>query len=208
MTTALTCTSARKWDNLKVLAVDPTVRDRYDARPVSILEVEDPYKPFGSQDWVANTLARATIDGRDLGEALKDFTERRQGKYHTPVAEWLHHVLRPTFAAQWPDQDSYDSEFDRAEVMLGVLAQDAVNVRVASHPSGAAWGRSHWFGRSTYRAANYRGNAAEDLAHELSGQGRLWGPLQADLFGGDEERAREAIEKYVKTFNEIAAQRF
>jgi len=31
---------------------------------------------------------------------LKDFTERNNGKYHTPIAEWMHHVLRPLFADQ------------------------------------------------------------------------------------------------------------
>jgi hypothetical protein len=208
MTAAMTCTASRKWENLRVLAVDLTVREQYQPGHISLLEATDPYQPFGSLYWVANTMARAATQGMEPTEALKDFTERKVGKYYTPVAEWLHHVLRPLFIDQWPDQGSYDAEWDRAEAILGVLAQDAVNVRMSADPTGRAWGRSHWYGRSTYRAANHRGNAAEDLANEFSGQGSQWGPLQASLFGGDEERAKSALETYVKNFNEIARQRF
>ena len=68
--------------------------------------------------------------------------------------------------------------------------------------------RSHWCGRSTWRSAHHHGNAAEDLAHEFSTKGSLWGPLKGDLFGGEEERARSALETYVKTLNEVASQRF
>ncbi|MGN6132573.1 MAG: toll/interleukin-1 receptor domain-containing protein [Nocardioidaceae bacterium] len=209
MTAGLACVSSRKWENLKTLVVDSTVRDRYEERPVPILEATSPYKPFGTNDWVANTLARAAQHEKDPEEALKDFTERRQGKYRSPAAEWLHTVLRALFLEQWPDQDAYDAEFDRAEVMLGGLAQDAANMRASGNPNGRAWVRSHWYGRSTWRAAHYHGNAAEDVVHELSQQGQLWGPLQASLFGADEERAKAATEAYLISFNKISAeQRF
>ena len=45
-------------------------------------------------------------------------------------------MLRPVFQDQLPDEDAYAAEFDRAEVTLGVLAQDAVNVRIICTPLG------------------------------------------------------------------------
>lgn len=44
-----------------------------------------------------------------------------------------------------------------------------------------------------WRAANYHGNAAEDLSREFSTEGNLWRPLQANLFGADQDRARAAV---------------
>ncbi|WP_097185855.1 toll/interleukin-1 receptor domain-containing protein [Blastococcus haudaquaticus] len=207
VTATLAAASSRKWDNVKTLVVDPTVRDRYEQKPLPILDVTDPYKPFAT-DEVSNTLARAAISGRDPEDALKDFTERRHGKYHTPVAEWLHHIVRPLFLDQWPDQDTYDAEFDRAEVILGVLAQDVVNVRAAADPSGHHWGRSHWYGRSTWRFSHHHGNPVEELTLELSTHGKQWDPLQANLFGGDEGRAQKALSMYGESFLQIARHRW
>jgi hypothetical protein len=207
VTATMAASSNRRWDNVKTLVVDSTVRDRYEQKPLPILEATVPHKPF-TTDWISNTLALATKSGRDPEDALRDFTERRQGKYHAPVAEWLHHILRPLFTDQWPDHDGYDAEFDRTEVTLGVLAQDIVNVRAAADTTGRYWGRSHWFGRSTYRSNHNYGNPVEDMTHELATHGSLWEPLRANLFGGDPARAQEALEKYGETFAQIARQRW
>lgn len=129
-------------------------------------------------------------------------------KYYTPVAEWLIAVLRPLFADQLPDDDEYAAQFDRAEVVLGVLAQDAVNIRIANLPEGQGWGRSRWFGRSTWRAAHDHGNPVEDLLHELATEGEHWGLLRAELFRGSLDAARTALDKYRDSFNEIARNRF
>lgn len=178
MTAGVAAVSSRKWENLKTLVVDPSVRDRYTQTPLSLLEATDPYKPFDHGDWVTNTLARATIDDLDMADALAIYNEKKAGKYRTPIAEWLHASLRPVFVDQWPDQDAFAAEFDRAEVMLGVLAQDAGDVRAAADSENRGWGRTHWFGRSTYRAARSQGNPVKDFQHELTTEGRLWGPLQ------------------------------
>jgi hypothetical protein len=66
-TAALACGSSGNWANLKVLAVDPAVRDKYEGKPLPVLEATDPYEPFGNMgDLVPNTLARATTTGRDV----------------------------------------------------------------------------------------------------------------------------------------------
>lgn len=206
MTAGLACVASRRWDNLGALVVDSTVRDKYESKPIALLEGTDPYKPFDHQDWTTNTLARAAATGKSLAEALADFTEKRVEKFHTPVAEWLHLMLRPIFEDQLADDNTYAEEFDRTEVMLGVLAQDAVNVRIASTPDGGWGGRSYWFGRSTWRRG-YGGNAVEDLQHELAIEGPRWGPLRAELFGGEVERANAAADKYAEVFVKMAHDR-
>ncbi len=206
MTAALAAGSSRRYANLKALVVDPAVRDGHESKPQSMLEATDPWAPFDSQGWSDNTLARGVLANKPFAEALEDFTQKRNGRYHTPVAEWLQAVLRPIFSDQWPDDDAYTAEFERAEVTLGVLAQDTVNLRLAA--SGErGWGRSRWFGRSTWRAAHYHGNPVDDLQHELATEGAMWGPLRGELFGGDVDRAKEALDKYAETFAEIARQR-
>ena len=116
-------------------------------------------------------------------------------------------MLRPVFQDQLPDEDAYAAEFDRAEVTLGVLAQDAVNVRIAAASDGRGWGRSHWFGRSTWRAAKYQRTAVDELRHEFAIDGERWGRLRGQLFGGDADRAKAALEMYAETFAELARQR-
>ncbi len=208
MTAGLACSSSRKWDNLKAFVVDPSVRDRHESKPQAVLEATNPWAPIDHEGWTANILAKSALDNKPFDEALADFTERRVGKYHTPVAEWLYASLRPIFMDQWPEDDAYAAEFDRAEVMLGVLAQDAVNVRIAATTDGRGWGQSRWFGRSTWRAAHYHGNSVEDIQHELATEGAMWGPLCGDLFGGNLDRANAAVDKYAESFTEIAHQRF
>ncbi len=201
MTAGLAAGSAQRWDNVKTLVVDPSIRDRHEAKPLAMLDATDPYRPFDNQEWTPNTLARGVREGIPYAQALEDFTEKRVGKFRTPVAEWLYAILQPVFVDQWPDEDSFGAEFDRAEVMLGVLAQDVVNVRIAATPDGEGWGRSNWFGRSTWRAAHYHGNPVEDMLHELATEGDLWGPLRGELFGGDASRAKAALDSYRDTFH-------
>jgi TIR domain len=207
-TAGLACTAASTWGNLKTLVVDPTVRDRYSNQPLPLIEATDPYSPFGNSDLVANALARATVHSEDAQTALAHFTEKRGGKYYTPVAEWLHAVLRSVFADQLPDQDMYDTEFDRAEVMLGLLSQDSANQRYAADPSSSRRARSYWFGRSTWRSAKSHGNPVLEFEQALQSQGPTWRPLQDHLFGADAARAKEALNAYATTFNELAGSRF
>lgn len=201
MTAGLACVANGKWENLRILLMEQTVKDRYQPGRLPLLETSDPYAPFGAAEWVPHALAHSAVDGLNLREALKDFTEKRKGKYHTPVAEWLHHLLRPLFIDQLPQQDAYDAEFDRAEVMLGLLSTDAVLARL-SVATDRKFGRSRWFGRSMWRSKHGYGNPIDDFSQELATQGETWAPLRASLFGGSQHRAQVAIDKYRSDFHE------
>jgi hypothetical protein len=205
MTATIACITAGKWANLKALTVDASIRDRHNPQPLRMLEATDPYRIFGTFEYVANTVARASTQGRELAEVFEELTQQRLAKYFQPAAEWLHSILRPVFADQLPDDSAYDLAFDQAEVILGALTYDMANVRAATNPEASTWMRTHWFGRSTWRANQYQGNAVQDLAQELRTQGDQWRPLQAGLFGADKIRAEKALEDYAEQFTRIAA---
>lgn len=173
----LACTAASRWDNLGTLVVDPRVPDRHSNHPVHLLEATDPYQPYRHAELAASTVARASVEGDDEEVAVRHFTENRGGKYYTPVAEWIHAVLRPAFADQLPDEQSYSTEFDRAD-MLGLLAQDIANRRYAADPEINWRPGSQWFGRSTWRSAHSYGHPVADYADELELKGDRWAPLQ------------------------------
>jgi hypothetical protein len=201
MTVAIASVASGNWENLRVLVAEQSVRDRNEAKLIPLLEATDPYVAFHSSELAAHTLAHSAVDGVELREAASAFSQHKKPRYVTPVAEWLHHILRPVFLDQIPDSETYDSEFDRAEVMLGLVCTDAIAARVDSS-EGGVWRRSHWFGRSMWRAKHRHGNAVEDFTQELTAQGAGWAPLRAGLFGGDVDRARKAIEKYGAEFAE------
>jgi hypothetical protein len=202
MTAGLACVANAKWENLRVLLTEQMVKDPYQPTRLPLLEATDPYAPFGSAELVPHALAHSAVDGLGLRDALEDFTERRKGKYHTPVAEWLHHVLRPLFIDQLPQQDAYDAEFDRAEVMLGLLSTDLVLARRPIGTTDRMWGGSRWFGRSMWRSKHSYGNPIDDFSQELATQEEMWAPLRAGLFGGSQDRAQAAIDKYRADFSE------
>jgi hypothetical protein len=207
MTAGIACTAAGTWANLKTLVVDPSARDG--RRPDSwapLVQATDPNRPFVT-DWVSNTLARSAREEKSLTEGLADLTGRVTGKYHTPASDWLHIVLRPLFLDQLPDQDAYDTEFDRAEVILGVLARDVELQHKAAHPNEYI-PRTYWFGRSTWRAHHMHGNQVERYQQEVDAQGGMWPPLQWNLFGLDPGRAKAALLDYEADFNRIAHNSF
>lgn len=204
MTTGLAATASRQWANLKALAVDGSIRGSYDNKPMALLEASSPYKPFDMNGWTANILAISRTSGDSFEDTLKGITGNQLPKRRTPVADWLHAALRPIFSDQLADDYTYDAEFDRAEVVLGILSQDAVDTRYGANSETSRWNHSNWFGRSTWRAAHYHGNPVEDLTQELTVDGRLWPPLRADLFGGEESRARAALDAYKADFSRRA----
>ncbi|ROP38977.1 toll/interleukin-1 receptor domain-containing protein [Saccharothrix texasensis] len=203
-TAAFAATGQARWDNLKTLLVDTTVSQRYGAGRDPLMQVENPWTPFGDMShWLPSVVARVAKTGEEARTALKVFTGNHVGKYRTPVAEWLHTILQPHFADQYVDDTAYDDAFDRAEVMLGLISQDFDNARAVANSDQTREGRSVWFGRSTWRG-RYGSRAVGIVASEVEVQGASWAPLEAGLFGGQLDRAVTAIKDYEEAFNRIA----
>ena len=52
MTAGLACVANGKWENLRILLMEQTVKDRYQPGRLPLLETSDPYAPFGAAEWV------------------------------------------------------------------------------------------------------------------------------------------------------------
>jgi len=202
-TAALACVGQARWDNLKTLLIDTTApASPYSSQTsVPLVAAVHPWQAFGSE-LAPHVLARTALTDEDPAAALAGLLNRQFGKYHTPIAEWLHVVLRPIFAEQFRDDADYSHAFDRTEVILGLLSQDQ-DATVAAQNPDRSWARgSTWFGRSTYRAARGSSNALQEIQDELKGHALTWGPLQAGLFGGVYQRAEQASDSYAEAFND------
>jgi hypothetical protein len=208
-TAALAASGQGRWDNLKTLVVDVVVSQRYGEGHEPLVVVENPWTPFGDLGHLLpNVIARAAKTGEDASTALGVFTQKQVGTYRTPVAEWMHAVLRPHFADQYADDAAYDEAFDRTEVMLGLISLDVDSVRAAARPDRTWEGRSVWFGRSTWRAGGFGPGAVGAVAAELEARGSSWPPLTAGLFDRDLDRATAAVKGYAEQFQAMARSRW
>jgi hypothetical protein len=208
-TAGMATTAEGRWDNLKALLVDTTVPAPDAVRQTPIVLAVHPWQPFRyGAELAPHVLARSVVKNQDSSAALAAFSTREVGKYYTPVSEWMHAVLRPLFEEQFLDDLTYNSAFDRTEVFLGLLSQDLTAIRASKDQNYRFITRSKWLGRSTWRAANEVGNAVEEIIEEKRLAGPTWAPLQAGLFGGDEERADTAIELYTESFQWAMTNRF
>lgn len=206
MATAVTATSTGRWDTAKTVLVDTTGPDGWSARSaIPLMNLSSMWSPFYQADqkgW-PQILARTTVYGLSAEEARQHRT-----LLHTPVPDWLHHVLWPLFEDLYPRNEAYDNDFDRAEVMLGLISQDQ-ELRESARGEILGFGpHSHWFGRSTWHSRYLRGNGVlEVIEQELLDDGQKWPPLRAGLFGGDQARAHAALKAYSSTFRELANSR-
>lgn len=202
-TATLAAVGQKRWDNVRALVLDTTIMNLHRER-LPLIDAITYYAPFEnhSSDRLPQLLARSVTDNEDMATCLGHLVNRRKANLHTPVADWLHHLLRPAFNEQFPDDELYDQEFDTAEIFLGVLSQDqAIQQRTSAE---RAWpSRSQWFGRSTWRSRDRRINPVEELADEVRSRGATWGPLSAGLFGGNADRATTAITEYAAPFQQI-----
>jgi hypothetical protein len=112
----------------------------------------------------------------------------------------MYHSLRPIFDDQMPQDDLYAEEFDKAEIMLGLVSQDLASVRYGGDENRRWLMHSRWFGRSTYRAAWHHGDPLGDYSTALATQGQQWLPMKGGLFGSDPDRAERAVEGYAEEF--------
>ncbi|OMC46346.1 hypothetical protein A5745_12710 [Mycobacterium sp. IS-2888] len=203
MVAALASTGQGRWDNFKALLVDNMVSDRgYEGKRVAIIESVTPWDPFGYGEITAHVLARSATSDDDFPSAVTGF-DRKYGKFHTPAAEWMFALLTEMFAEQFPDADAYQSAFDYAEVVLGVVNEDLGNVKDTGEGRPLRF-RNTWFGRSTWRYSHRHCDPVTDLADEHAASGSVWKPLQAGLFGGAADRAAIAIQQYGENFKDIA----
>jgi len=171
---------------LRAITTGPTMRR--DGRAVPLINECNIWSPFSTAEWIGSVVARDADDQVTTDEEIEGFT-RRSGGRKTPVSDDLHTRLRQVVRRLLPGDEDYDEAFDRAEMLLGLIAEDSAAV------VEAAGGYAHggWVGRYAWRS-HYSGGGLEAFSNEAIGAGDEWPPLRAGLFGGSAERVRKAID--------------
>lgn len=202
---ALACSANGRWDNFKALLADQTVKDMFGRGEIlDLIGVTSFYSPLQDSAVAASALARRAEKKEAVEDAIRHYSARGAGKKYTPVADWLFEVIHPIFADQYPDEDAYYDEFERAVIVLGLVERDQAAARYADKPDLTWLVRTQWFGRST-RSQNARFHSpVKDVAAELESQQESWGPLRAGLFGASVQRAKTAIEAYSGEYDHVA----
>jgi hypothetical protein len=203
---ALAAAGQDRWDNFNALLVENTVSEPNRQGKLALIESVSPWDPFGYGEIVAHVLTRSIQTGHDYATAVADFN-KKYGKFHAPVADWLFLLLRPIFEEQFPDDDAYQEAFEHAEAALGIVNEDLGNMRDNGDGRPVRF-RNRWFGRSTWRYAHRYCDPVQDLADELQMRGTAWAPFRGGLFGASVERATAAIDQYREAFREIASRQW
>jgi len=185
---ALAAVASHNYEALRAVVLDARVRDGQDGR-VPLLARGHVYLPF-TDETTAQVLAF-----RAAGKIVTpEFIDRlpHGGKRHTPVSDFLHDTLRDRVRGIEPDDDEYSDLFDRAEVLLALLALD---LKQHDQPAGAYF-YGPTYGRFTWRRPNGRSNldAVGQLKRDFLTYESQWWPLTAGLFKGSTERAIEAFQ--------------
>lgn len=205
VTAAISATSAERWNNFRVLLVDLAIPHHYSDETQPVLEAVSFHAPFREAgDYAPSILANSVTDQYDLRSADNALTERKIGKRKTPISDWLCTVLRPAFSDHFVSGPAFEVAFDRAEIMLGLASQDIANLNNKDNPDRPWPDHSSWFGRSTWRTdRSETGSPIAYYSRQLSDRGHDWPPLRAGLFGGQVDRASNAITEYGAHFNEV-----
>lgn len=208
-TVAVTAAASGRWHRFRSLLLDPSIRSERYSAPLPPLLLTSPYDPLSEATRAADVLAHtsdATNESSDE-EVLDDLLEGRVGRHHTPMVDWLFAGLRAHFGSQIPDDDDYADAWDRAEVMLGVLAEDAALQHHAATGAQFRQVRPRWVGRSTWRSRHAAESPLDRVSAEITRDGNGWPPLQAGCLGGDVGRAQTAVEVYRETFDHVRSSR-
>lgn len=126
----------------------------------------------------------ASPSSEDVDELLRGTAGRR----FTPISDHLFTALAPLYREQFASETDYAAAFDRAEVMLDAISQDART------QSERFYGPHGGYGRYTWRHRYSEHGPETALLEEARLQGAGWTPLLSGLFGGSSERAIAALE--------------
>jgi Caspase domain len=111
-------------------------------------------------------------------------------RQYVPRSEYLYKLLQPSLEDALFLGRTYESTFDRFEILLALAFADLREPK----RGGDVWGPP---GRFAWKHARGRGeDPLEQLVNEAQRQGRTWEPLKAGLFGGDPNRFVELASGY------------
>lgn len=183
----------RNYSMLRAVTVDVEVRTiRGQQRPFIL--TSGAQSVVGISEW----LALGTILCLEDEEKAPDDAEidallsQRGGRRHTPISDHLFTVLAPLFRPQFASDADFADAFDRTEVLLDAISEDA-RLWSLTQPE-QYYGAHGGYGRYTWRHRHSEKGPESVMLEEARAQGAGWTPLLGGLFGGSSERAIAALE--------------
>jgi hypothetical protein len=151
--------------------------------------------PFAAAPALASIVAQNTT-APTISDADIESINQGRGVRFTPVSDDLNIRLRELMRPIVPTDDEYDDIFDRTEVMLGVIAEDASLQRVPDQHLSRGW-----IGRYAWRTKWATPGTFGEIFAECRAQGSSWQPLREGLFDSSVERAIAAFESMTERVN-------
>ena len=112
-------------------------------------------------------------------------------RHHTPISDYLFEKLRAPLREYLPGEEEYQAAFDRFEYLFGLVHADKKRRDI----QGTWWGPVGCF---VCRRSHFGGDTdiISTIRAEIEAEGSNWGPLNAGLFGGSLEQAKQAKAKF------------
>jgi hypothetical protein len=166
----ITALAEQRYDMLRVCLLTLVQSDRLSSRKIEPIILPTIY---------------ALIDRADVFKTLPGLENR-----YAPRSDHLFEVLQPMLEDQLFLGRSYETLFDKFEVLLALIFAD---VR-AGDPIRDVWGPP---GRFAWKHERYGEQAPfATVMTEAQRQGNNWGPLKAGMFGGSLERFSAISKEY------------
>ena len=183
---ALAAIDRGNFRGLRALMIDAVIT--VSGAELPVIAAAHTWRPFGDAPVVPTVLAIEAETGEECPlERIELLLSGREGKRYTPGSDFLHAQLRDAFVRTIPDETRFTSTFDRAEVMLSFLANDA---RLAA--TGGGYFPPAHYGAFTWRNKFSQDTLEADVADECRANAQQL--LDAGLFGGDQSRLEAAID--------------
>jgi hypothetical protein len=178
-------------DNYSALrAITVDARLPQGGRSLPVISLCNPWRAFSAAPVLAEMMVRHT-EGQELtDDDLTAIARSNGGLRKTPVSDDLHSRLRETLTAVIRDDAAYDDTFDRLEVLLGLIAQDASDHGASEY----GYVSGGWPGRYAWRNSS-GSDAFEEIGSEIKRDGAKWPPLASGLFDGSVNRAEVAYSR-------------
>ncbi|WP_298944218.1 toll/interleukin-1 receptor domain-containing protein [uncultured Microbacterium sp.] len=201
--TALGAVAKQNYSMLRAATADVLVSTLNGTRVPFIL-TSGSQSVVGIDQWTAlGTLLCLEDDQKPMSdEELDSLLTNGGGRRYTPVSDHLFTVLAPLYRQQFASDADYADAFDRVEVLLDVISEDA------RAQSDRYYGSHGGYGRYTWRHRHSDKGPEVVMLDEARAQGAGWTPLLAGLFGGDSERAIAALENVADLAGRIRSSRW
>jgi hypothetical protein len=201
--TALGAIAKQNYSMVRAATADVLVSTPNGARVPFIL-TSGSQSVTGIDQWRAlGTLLCLEDDEKPVSdEELGSLLTGGGGPRYTPISDHLFTILAPLYRPQFASDADYADAFDRVEVLLDAISEDARAQSDRYHGAHGGYGRYTW----RHRHSNKGPEAV--MLDEARAQGAGWTPLLAGLFGGESDRAIAALENVADLAGRIRSSRW